>query len=300
MQDAALALYTWGRWVVIAAVLSLIVYRSRQGLRWQQLAREIALILVAYFAYFWVRGLTEGSEARAVANAARIINIERTLGFFWEPALQTLILGNHSLITLANWAYIWGHWPVIGITGLWLFLSRPQAYRLFRDAFFISGAIGLVIFMAFPVAPPRLTDIDVVDTVTAYSKAYRVLQPPALVNQYAAVPSLHVGWNLLVGIALVREAPWRWAKAFGVIMPVVMFLAIVLTANHYIVDGVAGAAIALTGLLLAQRVRQKGPRPAEETEPRSGDFAAGASAIAGARTHARMAHRRQLSLTRRM
>ncbi len=258
IENAALALYVWGRWALVAAVVALVVYRSRRGLRWPLLAREAALIATAYFAYFGVRGFTEGSEARALANAGLIMSAERALGFFWEPALQALILGNHGLITLANWAYIWGHWPLIGVVGIWLFLSRPEAYRIYRNAFLISGAMGIVIFMAFPVAPPRLTDIDVVDTVTVYSKAYRVLQPPALVNQYAAVPSLHFGWNLLVGIALVKEARSPLLKVFGAVMPAVMFLAIVLTANHYILDGAAGAAIALTGLLLARRIGETG------------------------------------------
>lgn len=88
-------------------------------------------------------------------------------------------------------------------------VKRPAAYSVFRNAFFISGTIGIIIFVLYPVAPPRLADVGVVDTVTMYSSSYRVLQPPAFVNQYAAVPSLHFGWDLLMGIALVTQSRWR-------------------------------------------------------------------------------------------
>jgi membrane-associated phospholipid phosphatase len=120
-----------------------------------------------------------------------------------------------------------------------------------RNALLISGAIGLVIFATFPVAPPRLTDLAVVDTVTLHSNAYRVLQPPAFVNQYAAMPSLHFGWDLLIGLALIRTATSRPMRLLGWIMPVLMAVAVILTANHYILDVFAGGAVALTGLLFA-------------------------------------------------
>jgi hypothetical protein len=218
--------------------------------------REIALCLAAYLVYFRVRGLTESDAARAVRNAGRIIDLERALGIFWEPRLQDLIVGHHALVTLANWVYMWGHWPVIIATGTWLLWTRPRSYLLVRNAFIISGAIGLLIFTVFPVAPPRLTDLSLVDTVTRYSHSYRVLQPPAFVNQYAAVPSLHFGWNMLIGILLVRESPRRSFRILGALLPVAMAAAVVLTANHYIIDVILGAIVALTGLLIAAEIQR--------------------------------------------
>lgn len=206
-----------------------------------RVGREAALVVFAYFVYFAVRGLTEGSETKAVDHAHMIVNFEKSLGFFWEPAIQEKIVGHHWIVTAANWMYIWGHWPLIAGVAVWLVARRPQAFSMFRNAFFISGAIGIIIFVTFPVAPPRLADLGLADTVTQHSHAYRVLQPPAFVNQYAAVPSLHFGWDLLIGIALVREARWLPARIFGAIVPVLMAAAIVLTANHYIFDAVAGA-----------------------------------------------------------
>ena len=142
-------------------------------------------------------------------------------------------------MTLANWVYIYGHWPVIIMTLAWLFVRAPAEYLL-RNAMFISGAIGLVIFVLFPVAPPRLGVLEIVDTVTQRSNSYRTLQPPGLINRYAAMPSLHFGWNLLVGDhGLARVAPAGGCAPCAVVMVAAMGLAVVVTANHYVVD-VAG------------------------------------------------------------
>jgi hypothetical protein len=216
-----------------------------------RLARETALVLLAYFAYFLVRGLTEGERAGAIERAHRIVDIEKACGFFWEPAIQSHLAGYHAIITAANWMYIWGHWPLIGIVAAWLIARRPAAYQVYRNAFFVSGAIGILVFVLFPVAPPRLAGVGLADTVTMYSQSYRVLQPPAFVNQYAAVPSLHFGWDLLIGIALITESRWLAARVLGAIVPLLMLAAIVITANHYIFDAVAGAAVALTGLAVS-------------------------------------------------
>jgi hypothetical protein len=114
----------------------------------------------------------------------------------------------------------------------------------------ISGLIGIVIFATFPVAPPRLYGIEFVDTVTERSHAYRVLQPPAFTNAYAAVPSLHFGWNLLVGIAWFRVGRSRWWRPAAVLMPAAMAWAVVATANHYVLDVLLGGLIALIGVVV--------------------------------------------------
>ncbi|HXG35694.1 MAG TPA: phosphatase PAP2 family protein [Dehalococcoidia bacterium] len=220
------------------------------------LAREIALILGAYIFYFLVRGLTQGDRTEAVNNARTLIKAEQALGILWEPAMQAAIIGEHSLVTLFNWVYVWGHWPFIGIMALFLFVHKPDTYRLLRNAFFISGAIGLIIFMTFPVAPPRLVDYSFVDTVKVHSAAYRVLQPSGLVNQYAAVPSFHFGWNMLIGVVLLTQFKPMAVKLLGLMMPAFMFFAIVLTANHYILDAVIGGTVAIMGLVLAGTLRE--------------------------------------------
>jgi hypothetical protein len=226
--------------------------------------RELFLAIGGYFAYFAVRGVTEGSHEEAVANSHDVVGLEKSMGFFWEPSIQNAIVDHHWIVTLANWMYIWGHWPLIAIVASWLLMKHRDQFTLFRTAFFISGAIGVMIFVVFPVAPPRLADIGLVDTVTQHSNAYRVLQPKAFTNQYAAVPSLHFGWDLLIGIALMTNARWLAVRVFGAVVPVLMFAAIVLTANHYIFDAIAGGAVALTGLGLALANRRYGPAIADQ------------------------------------
>ena len=257
------------RWplVAIGLFVFILLNRSRTSspTTLRQLAGEVLIVVPAYFAYFTVRGLVETREAQAFHRAIDIIELEQTLGIFWEPGLQSYIMRFDWLVNLANWTYIWGHWPVIVFAAVWLFLLHREAYSVYRNAFLISGAIGLIIFFMLPVAPPRFMDAwGFVDTVTERSQAYRVLQPPAFVNQYAAMPSLHFGWNLLVGIAIFRHGKSLLFKVIGVALPVLMFASIVLTANHYIIDGIAGGMLAILGLVGAAAIHQYLDRRSEK------------------------------------
>ena len=222
------------------------------------LLRQIGIIAVAVFLYFFVRGLVDGREADAYRHADWLISLEQRLGFFWEPALQEFALDVDFVGTVANWIYIWAHWPVIAVTLPWLAVRHGPAYVTYRNALLLSGAVGLVIFTLFPMAPPRFMDAHgFVDTITLHSNSYRVLQPPSLVNQYAAMPSLHCGWDLLMGIAIARHAPRR-LRWIGYALPVAMVLAVVLTANHYLLDAVAGMTLVLAALWTLHAVRRLG------------------------------------------
>lgn len=217
-----------------------------------ELSLQLGLVGGAVLLYFGVRGLTQGSEADAVRHGLALLDFERALGLDFELSLQRRILDNRIVVTAVNWVYIWGHWPVITATLLWLHRFRRDDYVLLRNAMFVSGAIGLVIFILYPVAPPRLLGEGMVDTVTTLSNSYRVLQPPSLVNKYAALPSLHVGWNLLVGLALFRATHNRFVKALALASPLSMVAAVVLTANHYVVDAAAGVVVAAVGWWVAR------------------------------------------------
>jgi len=215
-------------------------------------AFEVIVIMAGYFTYHLVRGAVNGRADEAFTNADSLIALEQSIGIFWEIQLQSMILGHQFLIDVFNSIYIWGHIPVIGAVALWIYFYRREFFAKYRNAFLISGAIGLVFFIMLPTAPPRfLEDAGFVDTVTLHSNAYRVLQPPALVNQYAALPSLHFGWNLLVAIAVFETTRAWWARAFALVMPAAMLAGIVLTANHYIIDGLLGGAIAMSALWIA-------------------------------------------------
>jgi hypothetical protein len=211
--------------------------------------RELGIFAAAYLTYFGVRALTEGSVPQALVNAGRVAHVERLTGVDWEGAAQSAILGHDALVRLANWVYIFGHWPLLLLAGVLLFRHRPREYFLLRDVCLISGAIGLVIFALFPVAPPRLAGGGVVDTVTRFAGGYRTVLPASLVNEYAAMPSFHAGWSVLLGIVLFRASRAWPLRAFAVILPAAMVVSVVVTANHFVLDVVAGTAIVLMTLL---------------------------------------------------
>jgi hypothetical protein len=207
--------------------------------------------------YFGVRALTEGSEEIAVDNAIGVFDAERVLGVDWEASLQGLIVGRHALVDIANGLYIWGHWPLLIGGGVLLFhLSRPHYFDL-RNVCVLSGAVGLVVFGLFPVAPPRLAALGLRDTVTLYADTYRAVLPPSFINEYAAMPSFHAGWNLLLGIALWRASRHLAVRAFALVMPAAMAFAVMATGNHFLLDVVAGAAIILLAVAVVDRL---GPR----------------------------------------
>lgn len=223
--------------------------RPSPGLR--GLAFQVLLVALFALTYFGIRGITRGSDSAAFAHAAHLADLESWLGVAWEPRMQDAIVGDANLIALTNWVYIYGHWPVIVGTLVVLYLRCPPRYYLLRNAIFISGMIGMLFFVLLPMAPPRFGTIDVIDTVSERSQGYRALQPPSLTNPYAAMPSLHFGWNLLVGIVLWKTTRRAAVRVFAVVMPVAMAWAVVATGNHYLLDVVAGGIVALAGLIAA-------------------------------------------------
>jgi hypothetical protein len=227
-----------------------------------RLGRQLLIVLAAIAAYFGTRGATEAAYTDALSNARRLVSVERALGIYHEGAWQSWATQLPGLPTVMNWVYIWGHWPVIFGTLIWLALRHPRVYYVTRNAMILSGAIGLVIFLAFPVAPPRLADLGMVDTIMVSSESYRVLQPPMFTNQYAAMPSLHVGWDLLMGIAIAVAARGVLARAIAIGMPAAMTVAVLLTANHYLVDALIGAALTATCWWIVNRRWAASRRPA--------------------------------------
>jgi hypothetical protein len=217
--------------------------------------RELAIFAVAYLVYFGVRALTEGGVAAADANALALIRLERGIGIAWEGAIQDAALAVPIVLDAANAIYIFGHWPVILAAGVLLFRHRRPHYIRLRDALLISGAVGLVIFALFPVTPPRLTDLPLVDTVTRDDPGYRQILPPSLVNEYAAMPSFHAGWNVLVGIVIFGATRNPLLRALAVLIPAAMILAAVATANHFVIDVLVGVSIALASLFAGDRLR---------------------------------------------
>ena len=229
----------------------------RSGLGWWD-ASELAIVALGFLAYFLVRGAVVDRTAEALDHARWIIDLQITLGVFVEPEFQRWVLDYGVLSRGLNFVYFWLDFPLIAVVGLVLFWKRRNAYTLTRDAILISGGIALVMYWAFPVAPPRfLTEWGFVDTLEAYDNlSYQAQSLQPFVNPFAAVPSLHVGWSLLLAagaFAATRSALLRLA---ALVLLVLQSVAVVGTGNHYIFDGAVGlivCSVALGAALWLQR-----------------------------------------------
>ena len=221
-----------------------------------RLFAELLFIIPAYAAYQFVRGAVHGQAGTAFDNASKLITIEQRLGIFHEAFLQQLILPREWAVDFFNYLYIWGHLPVIIIVALWLYGRHRENYALFRNAFLISGLIALIGFATLPLTPPRyMPEFGFTDTIVR-AQSYYAFQNPKIVNQYAAMPSLHFGWDLLVAIAIGTQTRAKHLRWVAVVLPAIMLGGIVLTANHYFLDAAAGALVALMGLGIAWAIRR--------------------------------------------
>lgn len=155
-----------------------------------------------------------------------------------------------------NQLYLYWHLPVIGLVALWLYVRSRGHYLLLRNAFLLSGVVALCAYLTLPVAPPRQLP-GFVDTIAIQYGTERPGTPGIFVNHYAAVPSLHFGWNVLAGLMPLFVVRNAWTLAFAVAMPVITLASIVFTANHFFLDAVAGLAAVALGAVIALILRSR-------------------------------------------
>ncbi|MFJ6082900.1 phosphatase PAP2 family protein [Streptomyces sp. NPDC092369] len=241
-------------------------------LRWWT---ELPLILLVYACYSAGRLLARGNETGAVDHGLTILRIEKALHLNAEHPLNRLFTREAWLGVPADFWYASLHYMVTPVILIWLFRSRAVHYRAARTWLMTSTFMGLIGFTLLPTCPPRLLSAGhgFVDTMAQYSSygwwggdasAPRGLG--GMTNQYAAMPSLHVGWALWCGIVLWRFGGTRLTKAAAVAYPLLTTIVVMGTANHYFLDAVAGAAVMGAGFLLtpyvmrvANRIRKRLP-----------------------------------------
>ena len=219
--------------------------------------------MLLYGVYQAGRALAARSTGAAFDNAYVIWDLERLLRLPDEASLQASALRETTLVRAANVYYAAVHFPATVGFLVWLYLRRPLDYRWVRRTLATLTGAGLVLHLLVPVAPPRMLGrLGFVDTADVYGPA--VYGPPdasSFADQYAAMPSLHIGWAMLVamGVIATSRGRWRW---LSLAHPLLTTLVVVVTANHFWLDGlVAGA---LLGLSLAA-VRVLSPRPVPDT-----------------------------------
>ncbi|MEU9789434.1 phosphatase PAP2 family protein [Streptomyces sparsogenes] len=223
---------------------------------------ELPLIAVVYAAYSAGRLLARGDVSTAVDHGLALLHFEQRLNLDFETPLNDIFTANAWIGIPADFAYASLHYVVTPAILAWLWKRRRAAdYRLLRTWLLISTLIGLVGFTLMPTCPPRLLEAShgFVDTMAQYSsygwwggEASAPRGLGGLTNQYAAMPSLHVGWALWCGVVLWRHGRSVWAKALGVLYPLGIAVVVMGTANHYFLDAAAGAAVMGVGLLLAR------------------------------------------------
>ena len=215
--------------------------------------REAALIVGAYFVYLVLRR-TVGSniETSAWQNAERVIAFEQKIGFFWEPSWhQWGIEISDWVIISFNWIYIVTFFPVVLTVAFIYYLVDRDKYFYYRSIILISFGISLVIFCLFPLAPPRmLGEYSFINTFAVYGPTwYSGQEMTGYFNAFAAMPSLHFAWTMIFGVLFFKQGS-LFFKGIGVLYPSVTLLAITITANHYILDAIAGAVVMLTAYVL--------------------------------------------------
>jgi hypothetical protein len=219
------------------------------------LVRELLLVAGLFLVYKLGRQLATGHTGEALHNAHRVWDLERTVHLPGEGSVQSLLLDqsvlldHHSLVRLANTYYATVHFPATVAFLVWLYLRRPAHYVWARRVLATVTSAALVLPFAFPLAPPRmLAATHLVDTAHVYGPS--VYGPPTsdhLSNQYAAMPSLHFGWALMVAIGLMTATRSRW-RALWLLHPLITLLVIVGTANHYWLDSIAATVMLGTTL----------------------------------------------------
>ncbi|AWW36716.1 membrane protein [Streptomyces sp. AS58] len=227
--------------------------------------RELLLVAGLFLVYKAGRLLATGHTAEAFRNAHHVWDLERALRLPSEGGVQSVLLHGEFAVHLANTYYVSVHFPATAAFLVWLYLRRPRHYVWARRALAALTAAALVLHLAFPLAPPRmLAATGLVDTGRLYGPSvYGSPETDQMSNQFAAMPSLHFGWALMLAIGLIvlGRSRWRW---LWLLHPLVTLLVIVGTANHFWLDALVASAL-LGGALALIRP----PRGAARAVPRA-------------------------------
>jgi hypothetical protein len=236
-------------------------------LSWRRLpwALEIASIALFYGLYSAIRLLAPHRVGAAFDHAASVASFEQALGFYNEPGVNAFLARHASLEELASYYYVSLHYVVTPLVLIWLWRSRARAYGPLRSALVLSSAIALVIYAAWPLAPPRYAMAGAVDTVnTVIANSGHGVS--GLVNDIAAMPSMHVGWSLWCAVVIARVSQSR-LRHFAWLYPIATTAVVVATANHYLLDAIGGAVVVGLPLVLTGAFRRRTATAREELTP---------------------------------
>jgi membrane-associated phospholipid phosphatase len=233
----------------------------------EDVLRQGMIMLACYTAYDFSRALVQGREAVAMANGIFFMNLEKALGIYWEPWVQGRVTSVGVLIAFLVWAYGSLHLPAIIATMVWIFTQRRRSWVLWRNWFLAMNFMAVFVFFLLPTAPPRMIlTSGVADINYLHGTRGDIFDNGILANPFAAMPSLHFAYALFVALVLFALARHRWLRWGGFLYPLLTFVAIVATGNHFIVDAIAGGLVVLAAYVFAVNVQpQEAPESAAVT-----------------------------------
>lgn len=214
---------------------------------------EVGVVGVALAANLLARRLALDHLDVALAHAHSLLSLQESLHLDWEHAAQDSVEAVPWLATVASWFYVWGYLPVVAGSLVVLFVRRPREYAVLRNALLAGGVVGLPVYVLWPLAPPRLTDLGYTDTVAA-SLLDSAARPVGVANEIAAMPSFHVGYLVVVSVVVWRVSRSPLVRAWCVLHPPVMCWVVLATGNHWVLDVPAGVLLAVVGLGAARWV----------------------------------------------
>ena len=252
--------------IVLLALAGIIRWHSKRTGRPPRLAwlpkggsdalLQLSLFVAADILYETVRGIAESNAAVAFTNARSIVELEQNTGLFFEQGLQAWAMGQRVLIDFANFMYVNSHFVITTTVLVWLYLRHNERFYFVRNMFMVAMGLALVGYLLMPTAPPRFfPELGFVDSIAYYVNVKHDSGLVALFfNPYAAVPSMHVAFALMIAIPTMLIVRNRVAKVLWAIYPLVVAFVVMVTGNHWFFDALAGAVVAGTAALVAGRV----------------------------------------------
>ena len=224
-------------------------------------AKQLGLFVIAELSYEAVRGIADGARDQALVNGQNVISLEKSLHTFFEPNLQAIFIKHQWIIDFANYMYMNSHFVVTTVFLVWLYIFRNQHFYFVRNMFMVAMGLAIIGYALLPTMPPRLFPQEgFVDTITDYAQVNHDSGLVKLfVNPYAAIPSMHVAFSTMIGATGFLVTRHRAGKILWACYPVLVFWVVVVTANHFWIDGAVGLLVAILAALAARSLARTRP-----------------------------------------
>jgi membrane-associated phospholipid phosphatase len=228
---------------------------------WGDLGRQVVVLVGVDLAYTFVRGIADGEREIAMVHGQQVIDLERSTHTFFEPGLQAFFLPAQGVIDIANQIYLNAQFSIALGFLVWLYLFRNESYYFVRNMFVASMGLALIGYSLYPTAPPRMfPQYGFVDTLNEFSDVgHDSSIAKIFINPYAAVPSMHCAFAMMIGASGVRICTHWWSKAWWAFWPLLVSWVTIVTANHYWVDAALGWLVALAAAGIAWQLARARP-----------------------------------------